>query len=137
MSAPYAAIRSALSARLQAYTPAQSIAWENVPFTPAVGVTYLKPALIPGEPFQAELGADGLNRHTGIYQVSIYAPAGGGMGSILTLQNGIVDHFRRGMKLTYSGVTVRIDKSYAGTMQTETDRVHIPITIQYTAMAPP
>lgn len=46
-----------------------SVAWENVAFTPTSGSAYLKPSLLPGEPFQYEIGTDGENAdlvHTGM-----------------------------------------------------------------------
>jgi len=119
------------------YTPLPSIAWENVAFTPVTGTTYLKPTLLHGEPVQAELGAAGLNQHNGIYQISIMAPANTGAGGILTLQNGLVDHFKRGTVLTYGGINVRISKAWPGQWQTETDRVHVPVTIQFFSYAAP
>lgn len=135
MSAPYASIRSACAARLLTLPSVPAIAWENVAFTPPAGQPYLKPVLLPGEPVQAELGTNGLNMHPGIYQVSIFYPAGGGMAGFEALKNGLVDHFKRGTVLTYGGVSVRISKAFPGSMQQETDYIHQPITIQFRAFA--
>lgn len=135
MSAPYAAIRSAFATRLLAFPAVPSIAWENVPFTPTAGQPYLKPVLIPGEPFQAELGTDGLNMHPGLYQISIFYPEGGGVGGLETLKNGLIDHFKRGLTLTYGGIETRIVKAFPGIMQQETDYIYQPITVQWRAHA--
>lgn len=135
MSAPYSAIRSAMTARLQTLANLPAVAWENVPFTPAAGAVYLKPALLPGEPLQAEIGTTGLNMHMGVYQISIFAPAGSGVSAINTLRDAICDHFKRGVELTYSGVTVRCVKAYPGPMLQETDLIQIPITIQWRSYA--
>lgn len=137
MSAPYAAIRSALTARLQTLAGLPAVAWENVAFAPVAGAMYLKPSLLPGEPTQAELGNNGLNMHTGLYQISVFAPAGAGVAAVNTLVNSICDHFKRGVELTYGGVTVRLVKAYPSPMMQETDWIHIPITVQWRSYATP
>ena len=97
---------------------------------------YLAPNLITGQPVQAELGTTGRNRHVGIYQISIFVPAGTGVLTINTLRDGIIDHFKRGTVLVYGSTSLTIQKAYAGPMIQETDWVHLPITVQYQLLAP-
>ena len=132
MSAPYSAIRSAFTARLLTLPglPA-AVAWENTPFTITSGAPYLAPFLLPGEPFQAEIGTAGANRHPGIYQISIYVPAGTGVSAISALRDSLCDHFKRGTILTYGGIQTTIQKAYPGPVLQETDWQHIPITIRF------
>lgn len=136
MSAPYTAIRAAFTTKLLTYPSVPSIAWENVPFTPVIGTAYIKPVLLPGEPLQAEIGTNGINRHYGIFQISIFAPAGKGISTISSLRDGLIDHFKRGTVLTYDGIATRIIKAYPGQMLQETDYIHQPISIQFMAHAP-
>lgn len=131
MSNPISSIRAAFVTKLQAFPSLPSVAWENVPFTPAAGVTYIQPFLLPGEPFQAEIGTNGINRHSGVYQISVFYPAGQGVAALNTLTADLCDHFKRGTSLAYSGVTVTVQKAYPSPAMQETDRVHIPITIQF------
>lgn len=131
MSAPYSAMRSAFVTKLQDFVGLPSVAWENVPFTPTTGQPYIAPALLPGEPFQCEIGTSGANRHTGIYQISIYYPAGLGVLGFNTLRDGLCDHFKRGTVLTYGGTSVTIQKAFPGPVLQETDWQHAPITIQF------
>lgn len=135
MSAPETAIRAALTARLQTLSGLPSVAWENVAFTPVPSVTYLAPALLPGEPFQAEIGPSGQNWHLGVYQVSIFAPKNVGVGALNTLRDAIVTHFKRGTTMTSGAVTVTATKAYPSAAITEVDRVHVPITIRYRVLA--
>lgn len=137
MSAPYANIRSAFATKLLAYPGVPSIAWENVAFTPVTGTTYLRPSLMVSEPNQAEIGENGLNHHTGVFQISILAPSGNGVGSIMTLMNGLVDFFKRGTRLTYSGTNIRITKVWPSPWLTEADRVNVPISIRFSTYATP
>lgn len=132
MSDPNAIIRSSFVARLNAMSGLPSVAWENVPFTPTIGTPYIKPFLLPGEPFQCEIGTEGANRHPGVYQISVFAPAGKSVSQIDTLVSSLCTHFKRGTKLSYyAGCTITILKAYPSPMMTETDWVHVPITIQY------
>lgn len=136
MGAPNSNIHAAFRARLLAYTGVPSVAWEGLPFTPTAGAIYLKPALLPGEPRQAEIGPNGQNWHTGVFQISIMAPAGVGVAAISTLRDGLIDWFKRGTSLVYSTTTVTCTKAYGGPVMPETDRLHLPITIQYRVLAP-
>ena len=131
MAAPDTKIRAALTTRLEAFPDLPDVAWENVAYTPADGVTYLEPFLLPAETFQAEIGTLGANRHTGVYQISIKAPKGNGTATVNALRDALVDHFVRGTELTYSDIVVKVEKAYASAMITESTRVHIPITIRY------
>jgi len=149
MSSPKSAIRSAFVARLFSFPDMpqhpqgeavngypEAVAWENKKFTPAVGSTYLRPRLMPGAPVQAEIGESGQNWHPGIFQVSVFAPPTDDIGTIGTLVDAIVDHFKRGLVLSYGGINLTINKAYAGPEMQETDWLHIPITIQYQALVP-
>jgi hypothetical protein len=135
VGAPETKIRSAFVTRLLTFPALPSVAWENVSFTPTTGTTYLRPFLLPGEPVQAELGTAGQNRHSGIYQISIYAPAGVGTSAAGTLRDNLIDFFKRGTTMTYSDITVQIQKAFPGPMLQETDWIHIPITIRYRLLA--
>jgi hypothetical protein len=135
MSSPRSDIRNAFAVKLGALSPLPSVAWENKKYTRVIGTPYLEPFLLPGEPVQAEIGASGQNRHVGIYQVSIYAPVGGGVGVINGLIDALCDHFKRGTVLTYSPITLTVEKSFSGPTIQETDWQHVPITIRYYLLA--
>lgn len=132
--APDAAIRSAFVARLTAFPGLPSVAWENMRFTPVLGSPYVRPTLMPGEPTQAEIGENGCNRHVGVYQISLFFPAGKGLAAVEALRDGLVDHFKRGSVLTGS-IGVEITKAYGGPMLEEPNWIHCPVTIQYRVLA--
>lgn len=135
MSAPETAIRAAFTARLLTLPSLPPVAWENVPYTPITGTTYLIPALLPGEPQQAEIGLNGANQHVGIYQVSVCAPVGGGVGASGALRDSIVDWFKRGTTMIANGVTVTVTKAYPGPALTDGGWIQTPITIRYRVFA--
>ena len=131
MSNPISSIRAAFATKLQAFTGLPPVAWENVPYTPTTGTTYIRPVLLPAEPFQAEIGTNGANRHSGVYQISVFAPAGQGVGALNTLVGSLCDHFKRGTALSYSPVTVTVQKAYPSPAMQETDWQQVAISIQY------
>lgn len=131
MSNPISNIRAAFVTRLQTFPSMPSVAWENVPFTPVSGVPYIAPFLLPGEPSQSELGTAGANSHTGVYQISVFYPSGGGVAALNTLVSSLCDHFKRGTTISYGGVTVTCQKAYPSPAQQETDRQRVDITIRW------
>ena len=77
----HAIIASIYEAKLIAWNAARSeklkIVFENMAYTPAAGETYLRAFTIPGDTASNTLGGDH-RLFTGVFQVSIIAPAGDG-----------------------------------------------------------
>ncbi|MGP9819186.1 DUF4128 domain-containing protein [Salinarimonas sp. NSM] len=129
-----AIIEEALNARLAALTlsPARPVAWPGVGFTPAPGAIYLEPRFLPNTAAQITLGDSGLNRHFGLYQVSVYGPAAGSHIALREIAGLVGAHFRRGLSLTRSGLTVRIDRPPStGPSLTESALTMIPVTVSW------
>ena len=77
----HAIIASIYEAKLIAWNAARpeklKIVFENTAYTPAAGETYLRAFMIPGDTASNTLGGDH-RLFTGVFQVSIIAPAGTG-----------------------------------------------------------
>lgn len=77
----HAIIASIYEAKLIAWNAARpeklKIVFENTAYTPAAGETYLRAFTIPGDTASNTLGGDH-RLYTGVFQVSIIAPAGTG-----------------------------------------------------------
>lgn len=130
-------IRAIYEARLATWaaarSPALSVAYENQPFTPVTGATYLKASLLP-----APAGSDDLagahRRYGGVFQVSVYAPINVGSGAA----NGIADElaalFVLNARLTSGAVTVQqvSPATVAPALQIENHYV-IPVSFAYRA----
>ncbi|SEM50259.1 Bacteriophage related protein of unknown function [Pseudomonas sp. ok272] len=86
----HAIITSIYEAKLITWNSARSeklkIVFENTAYTPAAGETYLRAFTIPGDTASNTLGGDH-RLFTGVFQVSIIAPAGTGKAKT----NPIVD----------------------------------------------
>jgi hypothetical protein len=75
-----------LAALASARVPVLRIAYQGVPFTPTPGETYLQAFTLPAGTGSESLGGDH-KVYTGLFQVSVVAPAGSGTGK----SEGIVD----------------------------------------------
>lgn len=106
-------VRAALDARLEAYTPALSIAWENQGYKPAVGSAFVKVDLLPARTENPEFGAGANDVRVlrGIYQLRLNHPVNAGPSAAAALADALVAHFARGSSYTYGGTTVRLLKT--------------------------
>ncbi|MBL8967954.1 MAG: hypothetical protein JNG85_13180 [Spirochaetaceae bacterium] len=91
---------------------ASLVAWENVKFTPVAGTRYYRATFLPGTPRAAAIGSDAPNRHVGLFQVDIFDPVGRGDNATAAEAERIAACYKRGTVLTYSGVTVRAERSW-------------------------
>lgn len=89
----WTAASATLDARMSALPSlgTSKIAWPNVTLAPQTNLYYAVAFLPVG--VSPELG--GVAHEEGIYQVSVFAPAGQGMGAALTAAQAVSDHFKR------------------------------------------
>lgn len=81
------------------------IVFENTAYTPAEGETYLRAFTIPGDTASNTLGGDH-RLYTGVFQVSIIAPAGTGKIKTNPITTELVDLFPLYAGDTKGAVTV-------------------------------
>jgi hypothetical protein len=131
------AIESKLGAWAAARAPALAIGWENVAFVPPAP-PYLRGFLMTAEPQNPALGVS-LQRHTGIYQVSVYGPEGEGAGATERLAGEIAELFRRGAGAHDAAGTIQVlfERTPAiGPSQSQNDGTFfLPVSIRYRADA--
>lgn len=99
----FAQITNTLNARLNALTNKPPIAWPNFPYTPVNGTLYLRATLLPANTETTTLASQG--RHTGLYQVDVFAPDGQGPNAADLMADRIADHFAADRNL--SGIRIR------------------------------
>jgi hypothetical protein len=133
-SLTYDAIHGIINAYLN-LVQATNVAYENAEYEPESGTGYLRETLLPAEPEQAELGTDGRNRLTGIYQISVFEEVGKGSGDAETKAETLIAAFKRGTTLTANGLTVRIDKAWRSPAIQEKDWYHVPVSVRWFAYA--
>jgi hypothetical protein len=123
----WTAARAALDARM-ASLPSKgtsAIAWPNVQLDAQTALYYVV-AFLPATVSPELQGGD---HEGGIYQVSVYAPAGEGLGTALTQAQAVADHFKR---QNLSGIACGVPV-LAPPLQ-EPDWVHIPVSIPFTCL---
>jgi len=130
---PIASIRTALESQLNSITPAISLAWQNVPFTPVTGTPYAACFLMPATPDNPTLG-DGFYREQGLLQVSLFYPLQAGPQTAETRASLIRATFKRGTAMTSGSVKVLIDRTpEIGQGRVDDDRWMIPVKIRWSA----
>jgi hypothetical protein len=132
-------IRAAYESRLATWAAARSpvlrVQYENVPFTPAQGETFLKAYLLPAKTQSPDVqGA--LTTWAGVFQVSVYAPINNGSGAALGIADELAALFVTNARLTQAGLTVQqvTPCSIAPALQDATSYV-VPVSFQYRADA--
>ena len=89
-------IASIYEAKLIAWNAARleklKIVFENTAYTPAAGETYLRAFTLPGDTASNTLGGDH-RLYTGVFQVSIIAPAGTGKAKINPVVAELIELF--------------------------------------------
>ena len=108
----HAIIASIYEAKLIAWNAARAqklkIVFENMAYTPAAGETYLRAFTIPGDTASNTLGGDH-RLFTGVFQVSIIAPAGTGKtktNPIVAELTGLFPLYARDTKGALTAVTM-------------------------------
>ena len=124
-------IESALNAQLK--TLGILTSWENIGYKPTKGTLWIRPTFMPGQSRAAAIGVNAQDRITGIYQVDVFAPADNGVYDGGQQVDAIMTVYKRGTALTYSGVTVKINKVWRSTARPEPDWYQIPVIIEWQA----
>ena len=130
-------IRSLFEARLADWAklkkPALRIAFQNASFTPAANETYLRAFLMP-----AETGSDDLagehRVYSGLFQITIVTPAGGGSGAGEGLADELAALFPLNTRLSRDDLTVLVMTPVEpGPQQQEDTSFSLPVSFQYRA----
>jgi len=126
-------VRSALQTKLNAMSPAIAYAWQNVDYTPVVGIPYAAAYVLPAEPENPTMG-DGFYREQGIFQISLFYPLQVGTAVAEARAELIRTTFKRGTSMTSGTVTVRVNRTpEIGQGRVDGDRWHIPCKVSWYA----
>lgn len=124
-----ATVAAALAARLSTLgIPTQ---YENAPFTPTAGQTYLAEAFLPAE--RQAVGLAKTDAIVGIYQVSVMAPKDGTKGPGYTAAKLVSALFPRGLRIERDGVTVTVMQVSQTSPMPMADRWMVPVRVEFKA----
>jgi hypothetical protein len=122
-------IYQALRSRLNTLPSAPPIAYENQPYTPQTGTLWLRESFLPATTVPFTVADGGSLDHSGIYQVSVFAPADGGAAEGQLVAESVATHFARGTQIGQGRVqAVSID-----TPVVEDGWWMIPVSVRYRA----
>jgi hypothetical protein len=126
------AIRAALETALGAMSPALSIAYENVAFTPTTGTPYQAANVLFARPVNNEISAN--YRQDGFLQVTVRYPINAGSGAATARAELIAATFKRGATFTAAGIRVTItDQLEVMPGYVDGDRWAVPCRSRFTA----
>jgi len=128
-----ASIEEGLLARLATLTlsPVMPVSEPNIDFKP-VASGYLQAQHFPVDTNQVNLGSNGKNRTSGIFQVSVYWPTGEGAIEPKERASLIAAHFKRGTVITQDGLNIRIvEPPHVAGVITEKQFLQVPVSINY------
>lgn len=130
-------LSAALDQRLNTMSGLPSTAWENAAFTPVNGTLYIRPTILPNTTSQAALGTSGIDEHLGIYQITIFAPAGKGKKEATEMADTLANRFKRGTDLVYNSLEVRLGNVSRSAGRIDGDRYLVTVSIEYMAHIAP
>lgn len=132
-------IRAIYEGRLATWAAARStplsVAYENAPFTPTQGTTYLRASLLPADTSSADL-AGAHRAYRGVFQVSVVAPINTGPGAAAGIADELIALFVHNARLTSGAVTVQqVSPASAAAALQEDNAYVIPVSFAYRADA--
>lgn len=128
-----AILESRLATWAAARAPALRVAYQNAPFTPNAGETYLRSYLLPAQTTAEDL-AGALRTYRGVFQVSVVRPPNGGSGPALSIAAELNNLFPVNGRYTSGAVTVQvITPASAGPGQQEDNTYVVPVSFEYRA----
>lgn len=128
-------IQSAFDTAIASGFPTLMLVVENE--APADNQTlYAMTHFLPAPTVAAALGANAMNKHTGIFQVTVKGERGAGWGLVTAQADQIRQAFKRGDILTSDGHTITVNRSYRGPGYYDNGKYCVPVSIDYTAYLP-
>jgi len=122
--------------RLGAIGLSQPVAWPNVTFTPPSSGGYLRANILPATTLRAGIPPDSPNRHTGLFQVSVFWPEGQGEIAPSEIAGQIIAAFKHGTSIQIGNSQLRInDAPYRNPAIQEPGWYSIPVRIPYVIYA--
>ena len=105
------------------------IAFDNVPYDPTTGTSFIKSSYIPVTRVPAVRGLNPSQLYKGLYSVTVYCPEGNGPGVADGIANTVIENFEAATDVSLNNFNVSID--YAERQQgfLDTPWYYIPINI--------
>lgn len=126
-------IRSILEVQLVNISNVPQIAYENVPYVPTTGTSYIKVDYLPTSRRPAVRGLNPQQRYDGIFAINCYAPEGNGPSAAETIAENVMTAFEATSSFTTNNVTVSIDYAEADQALVDSPWFLVPVNIGWYA----
>ena len=126
-------IRSILEVQLVNISNVPQIAYENVPYVPTTGTSYIKVDYLPTSRRPAVRGLNPQQRYDGIFAINCYAPEGNGPSAAETIAENVMNAFEATSSFTTNNVTVSIDYAEADQALVDSPWFLVPVNIGWYA----
>ena len=124
-------IQHALNKHCSTFTALTSVVYENIEYSPTIGIPYLRTWLLPGETFPLTLGPEGVMDYGGVFQIDCCYPKGRGWKLAKDMAGKVCTHFNRGTLITYNNILVRIRRAWPGPAIIEEELYRVPVSVLY------
>ena len=95
-------IRSALETHLSNTPDLPDIAYENVPYSPTTGQSFIRVSYMPTLRRPSVLGINPQQEYRGIFSLNVYSPEGAGPGDCESLVTKLIERFEATTDITYN-----------------------------------
>ena len=98
-------IRAALESHLSNISGLPDIAYENVPYEPTTGQSFIKAAYIPVVRRPAVRGLNPQQEYRGIFSLNVYAPEGTGPAACEDIAEKLLEGFEATTDISFDGLS--------------------------------
>nr|WP_286948257.1 phage tail terminator-like protein [Pseudomonas sp. UBA6718] len=116
-----------------ARSPALRIAYQDAPFTPVAGETYLECFVLPADTDSQDFAGEH-RLYRGVWQITIVKPKGNGLGAALGIEDELAALFPNSLMLSSGSFDLFIRSPMgAGPALVDELNTRIPVSCQYRA----
>jgi hypothetical protein len=124
-------IRACLDTHLAGTVGLPAVAYQNVPYEPTTGTTFVKVDMVPTSRRPAVRGLNPQQRYDGLYSILICTPENLGPGAGYDIADLLLDRFNATTDISLSGLTISIDYSEVRTSFLDSPFYCTPVTIAW------
>lgn len=124
-------IRACLDNHLAGASGLPVIAYQNVPYEPTTGTSFIKVNMIPTSRRPAVRGLNPQQRYDGLYSILICTPENMGPGAGYDIADLLLDRFNATTDISFNGLIISVDYSEVRTSFLDSPFYCTPVTIAW------
>jgi hypothetical protein len=124
-------IRACLDNRLAGTSGIPAVAYQNVPYEPTTGTSFIKVNTVPTSRRPAVRGLNPQQRYDGLYSILICTPENMGPGAGYDIADLLLDRFNAATDISFNGLIISVDYSEVRTSFLDSPFYCTPVTIAW------